>query len=200
MLLGGISFALGLILVVIAGAELFTGNTMMALARADNKITTSGLTRNWTLSFLGNFVGCMIVLALVYGGGLLQGNMAERAVNVATAKAQLSPIEAFCRGVLCNALVCLAVWMATSARTTSGKIIAIIWPIAGFVAIGLEHSIANLYLIPAGMIAGADVSFLQLTNNIVWVLLGNIVGGAICVALAYRVAFGSRHPAIAKPA
>lgn len=189
-LLGGVSFSLGLILVVVGGAELFTGNTMIVMAYVDRQISSRALIRNWIVVFIGNLIGCAVALGLVYGAGLLSGTMAERATTIATAKADLSFIAAFCRGVLCNALVCLAVWMAASARSAMGMILSIVWPVSAFVAIGLEHSIANLYLIPAGMLAGADVSIAELGGNLLPVVLGNVIGGAGGVALAYRLAYG----------
>lgn len=189
-LMGGVTFSLGLILVVVGGAELFTGNTMIVMAYVDRKVSTAALLRNWAVVLLGNAVGCIALLALVLGAGLLDGAMAERAIAIAEAKVALTPFEAFCRGILCNALVCLAVWLAVSARTTMGMILSILWPVSAFVAIGLEHSIANMYLIPAGMVAGAEISTLALTSNLVPVLFGNILGGAGGVALAYRLAYG----------
>lgn len=190
-LLGGVTFSLGLILVVVGGAELFTGNTMIVMAYVDRQITRRALVRNWIVVFIGNLIGCAVTLGLVYGAGLLQGDMATRAATIAEGKVSLGFVEAFCRGVLCNALVCLAVWMAASARTAMGMILSVVWPVSAFVAIGLEHSIANLYLIPAGMLAGADVSMAQLGGNLLPVVLGNIIGGAGGVALAYRLAYGA---------
>ncbi|MBO9473337.1 formate/nitrite transporter family protein [Shimia sp. R10_1] len=189
-LMGGIAFSLGLILVVIGGAELFTGNTMIVMAYVDRHISTVALMRNWTVVLIGNALGCVAVLALVQGAGLLDGSHGARAAAIAEAKSSLTPLEAFCRGILCNALVCLAVWLAVSARSTLGMILSIIWPVSAFVAIGLEHSIANMYLIPAGALSGADISLAALMHNIVPVLLGNIIGGAGIVALAYRLAYG----------
>ncbi len=189
-LMGGVTFSLGLILVVIGGAELFTGNTMIVMAYVDRKIGTLALLRNWTVVLIGNALGSIATLTLVLGAGLLEGTLGLRAADIAEVKVALSPQEAFFRGILCNALVCLAVWLAVSARTTMGMILSILWPVSAFVAIGLEHSIANMYLIPAGMLAGADVSVTQLIANLGPVLLGNIIGGAGGVALAYRLAYG----------
>lgn len=191
LLLGGLAFSLGLILVVIGGAELFTGNTMIVMAVVDKKVSLNKLLRNWAIVLLGNLIGSLIMLAMVYWSGLLTGDLAERAIQVANAKIGLTWGEAFCRGVLCNALVCLAVWMAVSARTTMGMIVAIVWPITGFVAIGLEHSVANMYMIPIGALAGADIGFDDIVGNIFPVLLGNIAGGAGGVALTYRLAYGA---------
>lgn len=189
-LLGGVAFSLGLILVVVGGAELFTGNAMIIMAYVDGRVSTTSLLRNWIYVLIGNTLGCLSVVALVSGAGLLTGEFAQRTIAIAEHKVALSPLEAFCRGILCNALVCLAVWLAVSARSAMGMILSIVWPVSAFVALGLEHSIANLYLIPAAMMAGADISLAALLGNIVPVLLGNIVGGAGGVALAYRLAYG----------
>jgi formate/nitrite transporter len=189
-LMGGVAFSLGLILVVVGGAELFTGNTMIVMAYVDKRITSTALLRNWAIVLLGNALGCAAIVLLVYGAGLLNGPLGHRAIAIATKKIALSPFEAFCRGILCNALVCLAVWLAVSARTARGMILSIVWPVAAFVAIGLEHSIANLYLIPAGFLAGGHGSTSALVSNILPVLAGNIIGGAGGVALAYRQAYG----------
>jgi formate/nitrite transporter FocA (FNT family) len=117
--------------------------------------------------------------------------MGAVAAKAATTKAALDPLEAFTRGALCNALVCLAVWLSFSARTTTDKILAILWPVTAFVALGLEHSIANMFLFPAGLWAGADITAANVAGNLIWVSLGNIVGGAGGVALSYRYAFGA---------
>jgi formate/nitrite transporter len=189
--LGGVVFSLGLILVIVGGAELFTGNALMVMAAVDGRITPGALLRNWGIVYAGNLVGA-VGLALAFGlSGLLDGPMGETAARAAVAKAGLGPVEAFVRGALCNALVCLAVWLSFAARTATDKILAVLWPVAGFVAMGLEHSVANMFLFPAGIWAGAEVSAAGVAGNLLWVTLGNIVGGAGCVALAYRYAFGA---------
>jgi formate/nitrite transporter len=192
--LGGVAFSLGLILVIVGGAELFTGNALMVMAAVDRKITTGQLLRNWGLVYLGNLIGAA-GLAVAFGlTGLLDGPMGATAAKIATAKSTLGPVEAFMRGALCNALVCLAVWLTFAARTAAGKILAILWPISAFVLIGLEHSVANMYLIPQGALAGATVDPAVALGNLFWVTLGNIAGGAGGVALSYRFAFhGSRQ-------
>ena len=188
-LLGGMVFSLGLILVIVGGAELFTGNALMVMAAVDRRITAGALLRNWGIVYLGNLVGAA-GLALAFGfTGLLDGPMGVTAARIAEAKAALSPLEAFFRGVLCNALVCLAVWLTFAARTVAGKILAILWPIAGFVLLGLEHSVANMFLLPQGMLAGSGVGAGAVLSNLFWVTLGNILGGAGGVALAYRFAY-----------
>ncbi|HLQ17531.1 MAG TPA: formate/nitrite transporter family protein, partial [Tabrizicola sp.] len=123
--------------------------------------------------------------------GLLDGPMGAVAAKAATAKAALDPLEAFVRGALCNALVCLAVWLSFAARTATDKILGVLWPVAGFVTLGLEHSVANMFLFPAGLWAGSEASVAGVLGNLLWVTLGNIVGGAGGVALAYRFAYGA---------
>jgi formate/nitrite transporter len=189
--LGGAVFALGLILVVVGGAELFTGNALMVMAAVDRRITPGALMRNWGIVYLGNLAGA-VGLAVAFGlTGLLDGPMGAVAAKAAETKASLGPLEAFMRGALCNALVCLAVWLSFSARTTTDKILAVLWPVTAFVALGLEHSVANMFLFPAGLWAGSEVTVAGALQNLLWVTLGNIVGGAGGVALAYRYAFGA---------
>ena len=189
--LAGVVFSVGLILVVVGGAELFTGNALMVMAAVDGRISPGALMRNWGLVYLGNLVGA-VGLALAFGlSGLLDGPMGEVAARAATAKATLPWFEALVRGALCNALVCLAVWLSFAARSAGDKILAVVWPVTVFVALGLEHSIANMFLIPAGIWAGADVTAGGVLGNLLWVTLGNIIGGAGGVALAYRYAFGA---------
>lgn len=189
--LGGVVFALGLILVIVGGAELFTGNALMVMAAVDRRITPGALMRNWAIVYGGNVIGAA-GLALAFGlSGLLDGPLGEMAAKAASAKAALDPLEAFVRGALCNALVCLAVWLSFAARSASDKILAVLWPVAGFVTLGLEHSIANMFLFPAGYWGGANLDPAGVATNLLWVTLGNIAGGAGGVALAYRFAFGA---------
>ena len=193
-LLGGLAFSMGLILVVIGGAELFTGNNLIVMAWADRRIGTLALLRNWALVYVSNFLGAAACVAMMYFTGLLApdaGEVALTAANIARAKLELSWSEAFMRGVLCNALVCLAVWQSVAARRVAGKILAIVLPIAAFVALGFEHSVANMYLIPMGMLAaGQGIDAGAVVTNLVPVTLGNIVGGAVFVALVYWVIYG----------
>lgn len=190
--LGGVVFSLGLILVVVGGAELFTGNALMVMALVDGRIGGGELARNWGLVYIGNFVGAAGIAVVMGGTGLLDGALGQTAAKIATGKTALLPTEAFARGFLCNILVCLAVWLTLAARTAAGKILAIIWPISAFVLIGLEHSIANMYFLPQGLIAGADMGAGAMASNLVFVTLGNIAGGAGGVAFAYRLAYGPR--------
>lgn len=188
--LGGVVFALGLILCVVGGAELFTGNALMVMAAVDRRIGLGALLRNWSVVYLGNLVGA-VGLAIAFGlSGLLDGPMGDVAAKVATAKAALDPVEAFVRGALCNGLVCLAVWLSFAARSSTDKILGVLWPVAAFVALGLEHSVANMFLFPAGLWAGAAATPAAMLGNLLWVTLGNIAGGAGGVALAYRYAYG----------
>ena len=192
-LLGGVVFSLGLILVLVGGAELFTGNALMTMAFVDRKITFVALLRNWGVVYLGNLIGAVALAVAFALSGLLDQPFGATAVRIAEAKAALGPIEGLVRGALCNALVCLAVWLSFAARSTTDRILAILWPISGFVLLGLEHSVANMYLLPAGIFAGAQIGGAAVVGNLFWVSLGNILGGAGGVALAYRYAYLSRR-------
>lgn len=191
-LLGGVVFSLGLILVIIGGAELFTGNALMVMATVDRKITLRLLLRSWAVVYAGNLIGAAF-LAVAFGlSGLLDGPMGNTAAKIPEAKAALLPFEAFVRGALCNAMVCLAIWLSFAARTVAGKVLAILWPISAFVLLGLEHSVANMYFFPQGWMAGSGVTMTDALANLIWVTLGNIAGGAGGVALAYRFAYHGR--------
>jgi formate/nitrite transporter len=188
-LLGGLAFSLGRILVVVGGAELFTGNNLVVMAWAARKITTMELARNWTLVYLANLAGSLGTALMVHWSGTLElggGAVAATAGSIAQAKVALGFSEAFFRGILCNVLVCLAVWLCFAAHDVPGKILAIVFPISAFVALGFEHSVANMYLIPIAMLAGADgVTVAGFVTNLVPVTLGNVVGGGVFVALVY---------------
>jgi formate/nitrite transporter len=195
-LVGGIVFSLGLILVVVAGAELFTGNALMVGSRASGKISLSQLFTNWGIVYFTNLIGSLLLVVVVFYSQFwtLDGfKVGVNALSVANAKVNLAFWPAFARGILCNALVCLAVWLCFSARSTVDKIFAILFPITAFVACGFEHSVANMYFIPMGIamagqakvleVAGLSVSQVAHLNlggfigNLVPVTLGNIVGG-----------------------
>ncbi len=198
-LLGGISFCLGLILVVVAGAELFTGNNLIAMAWASRLIGTREVLRNWLLAYVGNVVGCLGTVVLVVWANVASlgdGAVGETAVRIARVKADMPATEAFARGILCNALVCLAVWLATASRSVTDKILAILFPITAFVAIGFEHSIANWFLLPFGLVLDPQgtVSIVGATRNIVAVTAGNLVGGTVLVAGVYWVAYLRGEP------
>ena len=191
-LLGGIAFSLGLVLVVVAGAELFTGNNLIVMAWADRKVSTAALLRNWVIVYLANAVGalgCVLMMQLSGALSLGGGAVAETARAIAEAKLSLGFAEAFFRGVLCNALVCLAVWLCMAARQVVSKILAILFPISAFVALGFEHSVANFYLIPMGMLVQGQLDVVAMAGNLLPVTLGNIVGGSVFVALVYWVCY-----------
>lgn len=191
-LLGGVAFSLGLILVIVGGAELFTGNSLIVMAWADRKVTTMALLRNWGIVYLGNFIGALGAVGLMWFAGGLQlggGAVSETAVSIASGKLALDWHTAFFRGVLCNILVCLAVWLCFAARSVVDKVVAIIFPIAGFVALGFEHSVANMYLIPLGMLAGDITDITGLIRNLVFVTIGNVMGGGFFVAAVYYVIY-----------
>jgi formate/nitrite transporter len=193
-LLGGSVFSVGLMLVVICGAELFTGNSLLAGSAMEGEIPWAKLLENWIIVILGNLVGSLFFAWLMFESRLWQsGNLAEHALRTATAKCQLPFGVALIRGILCNWLVCLAVFMATAARDITGKILACYVPIMTFVASGFEHSVANMYFIPTGLLLadelGQEVPGLTWRNfflgNILPVTLGNILGGVVFVAFAY---------------
>jgi len=192
-LIGGLVFSLGLILVVIAGAELFTGNNLIVMAWADRKVTTGQLLRNWVIVYVANFAGAAATAVMMVWSGSLDlgdGAVATTAATIAGAKVAMPWFEAFVRAVLCNALVCLAIWLSMSAHRVTGKILAIIFPIAAFVALGFEHSVANMYFLPLGWMLGVDgVTAGAIVANLVPVTLGNIVGGSVFVALVYWLVY-----------
>jgi formate transporter FocA len=206
-LIGGGAFSLGLILVIIGGAELFTGNNMIVIAWANKKIKTSQVLRNWSIVFFGNFIGAvsmavLMLYSLQYSSG--SGSIGAKALAIAEHKCSLGFTQAIILGILCNTLVCLAIWLSYSAKTTSSKILAILFPITGFVAAGFEHSIANMYFISKGLFIknSADDAFWTsinssaeqyphltwnnfIFNNIIPVTIGNIIGGTLMVGLIY---------------
>lgn len=191
-LLGGVAFSLGLILVVIAGAELFTGNNLIVMAWADRKITASDMLRNWILVYIGNLIGAVATAVFVYWSGTLgmgDGAVSRTALSIAQTKISLPYDQAIIRGILCNALVCLAVWLSYAARDVAGKVLAIVFPISAFVALGFEHSVANMYFIPLGMIMGDSITLGQLLGNLVPVTIGNLIGGGVLVGLVYWIAY-----------
>jgi formate/nitrite transporter len=186
--LGGIAFSLGLLLVVVGGAELSTGNCLMTMARLKGQLADQDLWRNWGISFGTNALGALVLAWVIALSGILDVDpLRANAIRIAETKLALSAPQAFLRGVLANMLVCLAVWLAMSSQTVVGKFIGIAFPISAFVALGFEHSIANLYLIPVGLMVGAKGSIGDLLGNLVPVTAGNLVGGAVIAAgLLYR--------------
>ncbi|MBI3134551.1 MAG: formate/nitrite transporter family protein [Bacteroidetes bacterium] len=193
-LIGGIAFSLGLILVVIAGAELFTGNNLVAMAWADRKITMRDLLRNWLLSYVGNVIGCLITVGLVWYAGidkLNDGAIGKTAVGIAEAKVSLTFLQAFARGILCNALVCIAVWLVMGGHSVTDKILAVIFPITAFVTMGFEHSIANWFFLPYGFLTNPEhsLSISGSMQNLAASTAGNLVGGTVLVAGVYWLAY-----------
>lgn len=198
--LGGVVFSLGLLMVVVAGAELFTGNNLLVMAWAARKISTRELLRSWSIVLVGNFIGAVGLAGLVVLSNhpaSQQGAVAAQYLSIAAAKTELSFVPAFFSGVLCNSLVCIGVWMAIAGRSVTDKAVAILFPISAFVAAGFEHSVANMYLIPVAMLiqltsdaAGpAPVQISGFLANMVPVILGNITGGSIFVGGVFHVIY-----------
>jgi len=199
----GLAFCLGLILVVVGGAELFTGNNLIVMAWASRKVRTDQLLRNWALVYLGNFVGALGTAAMVFLSRqhtMASGTLGMTALGIAVAKVQLGFVQAVALGMVGNILVCLAIWLSFSARSSIDRIAAILFPITAFVAGGFEHSVANMYFIPIGLVikaldpayvlgTGMDLSPLTwpafLLRNLLPVTLGNILGGSVFVAAVY---------------
>ncbi len=189
---GGVAFSLGLVLVVVGGAELFTGNNLIAMAWASGRVTTQQIMRNWGWVYLGNLAGAVGTAALVWLAGIHNmgdGSVGETMIQIARSKISLDPVSTIARGVLCNVLVCLSVWLCMGARSVTDKIFAILFPITGFVACGFEHSVANMYFLPIGvaLAAGtsAPLSAVDAISNLALVTIGNIFGGTVLVALVY---------------
>jgi formate/nitrite transporter len=210
-LLGGLVFCLGLVLVVVAGAELFTGNNLLAMAWADGQITSKQVLRNWLWVCGANFVGASFLAALVYASGhthMNGGAIGQTVLKIAFTKQNLVWHEAFFRGVMCNVLVCMAVWMAMAGRSVMDKVVAIVFPITAFVAAGFEHSIANMYFMQLALIiqyfepataasVGNALTVSGMFGNLVPVILGNLVGGSVFVGLVYHFIY--RVAALTQP-
>jgi len=217
-LLTGLVFCVGLILVIVGGAELFTGNNMLIMAWAGGKVTTRAVLANWVIAFTGNFIGAIATAALMFVSTQYtfgNGGIGLNALTIANGKSALAFMPAFTLGILCNALVCLAVWMCYGARTTIDRVVTIIPPISAFVAAGFEHSIANIYFIPMGLFikSGAPDTFWSAIGkspsdfpaltwenfvfaNLIPVTAGNIVGGSLMVAAVYWFVYLRRKPNI----
>jgi formate transporter FocA len=215
-LLSGLVFSLGLILVVVGGAELFTGNTLIIMAWASRRLSHAALLRNWTLVYIGNFVGALGTVLLVYLSGQYSfdnGAIGAAALATGRHKTELGFMQAVVLGILANGLVCLAVWLSFSARTTTDRILSVIFPITAFVAAGFEHSIANMYFVPLAILVrtGAPASFWSsidatpadydavnwpgfLLNNLVPVTIGNIIGGVVLVGATYWFVYLRARP------
>ena len=210
-LFGGFSFSLGLVLVIVGGAELFTGNNLIIMAWANKKISAFQIIRNWFLVYLGNMIGALFIAFLLFFSkqySFASGAVGINMLNIAKAKCELGFVQAIMLGILCNILVCLAVWLCLSSRSIAGKITSILFPITAFVACGFEHSIANMYFIPEAILVlnYGDLNFLTLVhqsainyqsiswsnylfNNLWPVTIGNIIGGAVLVGLVYWFVF-----------
>jgi len=191
MIFGAFGLPFGLIMTLVTGGELFTGNTALVTAAVkEGKATYKDLTKSWVASYVGNFVGSIILAYLAFKSGTL-GN-APASVAIATAKCSLDFETAFVRGILCNWLVCMAVYMASGCATMVGKMTAVWFPISAFVALGLDHSVANMFIIPLGIMRGAEITLGQMfVKNLIPVTLGNIVGGAVMCMMPYGVSFGN---------
>jgi len=212
-LLVGLAFTLGLILVVVAGAELFTGNNLIVMAWASRRVSSAQLLRNWGIVYAGNFVGAFGTAFLVWLGQQYtfgDGTVGVTALSIASTKMGLGFGQAIVLGALCNALVCLAVWLTYGAHTTADKILAVIPPIAAFVALGFEHSVANMYFIPVALLIETDQAWIDTTSglpdlgdvtwgnflldNLLPVTIGNIIGGGIMVGAVYWFVYLRRRP------
>lgn len=184
-LAGACVFPGGLAMVILLGTELFTGNALMVAPLMERRITLWGMLRNWAVVYMGNFAGALAIAYLVYAGGL---NIGDAAVKIAVAKGSLPFISAFARGILCNVLVCVAVWVSFHAKDVTGKIVGIFFPVMFFVLCGFEHSVANMYFLSVGAMFSDSVTLSHIAANLVPVTLGNIVGGA-AVAMALFARF-----------
>jgi len=219
-LLGGLVFTTGLIMVVVGGSELFTGNCLIPMAWASNKVTTGAMLRNWVIVYIGNFVGSVVTAYFVFLGKqhlMGGGAVGVTALNIGIAKTSLGFIQCIFLAIFCNALVCMAVWLCFSARSTADKILSIIPPISAFVACGFEHCVANMYFIPSALIikdfdptyfAGVAANLKDggailtwgnfFINNLIPATIGNIIGGALMVGGMYWFIF--LRPNLAKKA
>lgn len=197
---GAAVFPVGLMLVVIAGAELFTGNNLMTLAVMNKRITLKQMFRNWSIVWLANFIGSVLLALVVYYSGIITGDAATKAISIAEGKVTLDMMTLIVRGILCNILVVLAVWMATSAQDIISKLFACWFPIMLFVLCGFEHSVANMFFIPMGMLLGATVTINQLFYNLIFVTVGNIIGGGILVPFMYQHAYLNNKSNLSKTA
>jgi formate/nitrite transporter len=212
-LLAGLVFTLGLILVVVAGAELFTGNNLIVMAWASREVSTAKLIGNWTIVWIGNFVGAFGTALILYVSRQYEfddGEVGQTALSIAVAKTDLGFVQAVALGMLCNALVCLAVWLTYGAHTTTDKILAVIPPIAAFVAAGFEHSVANMYFISIGLLIENDEAYVAsldpppdlsgltwqsfFVDNLLPVTIGNVIGGAVMVGAVYWLVYLRPRP------
>jgi len=204
-LLGGSVFSLGLILVVLAGAELFTGNSLMVVGWLERKLNLKALAKNWSIVYIGNLIGSILIVYLVFFSGIWMingGAVGKYALSIAVSKADLGFWSALVRGIGANWLVCVAIWLAISGGTTRDKILGIYFPITAFVLLGFEHSIANMFFLPMGLLLKGVVSVpgassltlsTAIFNNIIPVTIGNIIGGVLFVAVPYWMVYLKNH-------
>ncbi|MCK9330728.1 MAG: formate/nitrite transporter family protein [Candidatus Cloacimonetes bacterium] len=193
-LLAGALFSVGLMLIIIGGGELFTGNSLILLSVMTKKVKVVSMLRNWLYVYLSNFLGALFIVFLIINSGLLyQGNdlnaIGETTVSIALQKTHLTFSQAFIKGILCNWLVSLAVWLSLASEDITGKILGIFFPIMTFVYLGFEHSIANMFIIPLGCVLSQDVTLSGLIKNLIPVTLGNIIGGSVFVGLFYFLTY-----------
>ena len=195
---GAACFSMGLMLVVCCGAELFTGNCLMVCGLGSRKINIKGLLRNWCIVYAGNFAGSLLIACLVYGTSMANmngGEVGAAMVSIASGKVSPCALVLFCKGVMCNFLVCLAVWMSFGARTMVDKLLCVIMPVTAFVACGFEHSIANMFFLFEGFFAQAGgfgaggITFEGIFYNLGVVTFANLVGGAVLVGASYWFAY-----------
>lgn len=203
-LLGGVSFSVGLMLVVVCGSELFTGNCLMVCGLGSKKVSFGGMLRNWVVVWLGNFAGSLLIAAIVFGsqmGAMNSGMVGDAMVSIAASKVTPDALTLFCKAIMCNFLVCLAVWMTFAGRTVVDKLLACVMPITVFVACGFEHCIANMFFLFEGFFAklagygataASAVDLGPIFFNLGIVTLGNIVGGSILVGLVYWFAYARK--------
>lgn len=206
-LVGGLAFSMGLLLVVVVGGELFTSSTLTLIAKASHRITTARMLKNWAVVYFGNYIGATFLVFLIFFAGLYNadnGQWGLNALQIAQHKLHHSFTEAVALGILCNIMVCLAIWMAFGARTITDKMFAVLLPVAMFVASGFEHSIANMFMIPTGIMIQyfapiefwssigkspsdfADINSMNfIFNNLIPVTIGNIIGGGVIVGLMH---------------
>lgn len=188
--LGAALFPIGLMLVILTGSELFTGNNLMTMAYLDKKIKLYSIFRNWFFVYFGNLIGSVLLAVIVSNSGLISGTFLDNAIKVAVGKTSLTFLQAFLRGILCNILVCISVWMSSAARDIISRLMAIWFPVMLFVFLGFEHSVANMFLLPLAKFSGLDISWISIwTSNLIPVTLGNLVGGAVILPLAYYISY-----------
>ena len=206
---GAAMFSIGLIMVIVAGAELFTGNSLMVMGALSKKVTWGQVLKNWVIVYIGNLVGSLVIVLCAWGAncmGMNSGAVGTTMMSVAAGKMALSPSVIIFRGILCNFLVCMAVWMGFAGRTVIDKIVTSMFPVTAFVAMGFEHCVANMFFLPMGLVANASGAAAGSVNtalltiggcvyNIGLATLGNIIGGAIFVGVMYWIAYAKREKA-----